>query len=261
MLPEVIGYVPWIEVPIRDQRIASEREFFQHVLHCARHKHYMEGSAGDRRDRLTEWLVPRALRSPVNAAVLFIDEAHLLTDQHLKWLLNAGNELDARGCRLFCLLVGQSELRDKKIELIEHGLEQIVGRFMVRELEFPGIRSEDEVTECFAQFNNTVYPAGTGILFPSNFVPQAVSHGFSLRELSPCVWGAFETEWRKAGFTGAPVIPMHYLTASLTGILNSLVKYDKPELVVHGKVVEECVRASGYLESLRALQAVISSGD
>ena len=106
---ELIGYVPSIEIPIRDQRVASEREFFQHVLHCAKHKFYDIGTAGDRRDRLTEWLVIMARRSPVNAVILFFDEAQDLTERQYRWLLNIDNELDMRGYRLFCLLVGQPE--------------------------------------------------------------------------------------------------------------------------------------------------------
>ena len=253
---ELIGYVPSIEIPIREQRVASEREFFQHILHCAKHRFYDVGSAGDRRDRLAEWLVIRARRSLVNAVILFLDEAQFLTEHHYRWLLNIDNELDMRGCRLFCLLVGQPELCGKKIQLIEKGMEQIVGRFMVREYEFPGIRSLDQLTDSFSEFNNTEYPAGSGEKFPSNFIPQAVGAGFVLQDLAPATWSAFETLWSAAGIDEAFEIPMHYLTAALTEILDSLTKFDTSNLQVPEVMIRKCVAASGYSESLRSLKAL-----
>lgn len=257
-LRSVVGYVPSIEIPIREQRIASEREFFQHVLHCARHHLYDVGSAGDRRDRLAEWLVIRARRSPVNAAVLFIDEAHLLSETHYRWLLNIDNELDMHGCRLFCLLVGQSQLVDKKVELIDKGMEQIVGRFMVRELEFPAIQTFQQLENAFGEFDQTEYPPASGMTFPCNFIPQAVATGFHLESLAPAAWSAFEREWSSAGFTGRPDIPMHYLTATLTSMLDRLTKSDKPLLIVPDSIAKTCVSESGYRESLRALKATVS---
>lgn len=236
-----------------------QREFFQHVLRCARHKHYRDGTAGDKRDCLTEWLVARAQRSPINSAVIFIDEAHLLTEQHFNWLLNIGNEMDASGCRLFCLLVGQAELAKRKVEYIGEGLEQIVGRFMVRELDFPAIKSQEEVEECYSQFHDTHYPTGSEILFPENFLPRAVADGFHLKNLAPASWSAFEKEWHSVGLDSDPLIPMHYLTATLTGILNALVSHDAPSLSVQSKIIRQAVRESGYLESIQSLKVALTA--
>lgn len=253
---QLMGYVPSLEVPTRDQRLASEREFFQYVLRCAKHKFYDVGSAGDKRDRLTEWLVARARRSPLNAFILFIDEAHRLTELHFTWLLNIDNELDMHGCRLFCLLVGQTELTDKKTRLIDRGMEQIVGRFMVREFEFPGIRNLSELTACLNEFNNTEYPAGSETTFPQIFIPHAVAGGeFKLDDLAPAVWSAFEGLSSRAAGEGAFEIPMHYLTASLTEMLYCLRKTDKSPLQVPEALIKKCVSASGYSDSLRAHEA------
>lgn len=257
---ELIGYVPFIEVPIRQQRMASEREFFQHLLHCANHKYYDVGSAGDRRDRLAEWLATRARRSPVNAFVMFFDEAQFLTDHHLSWLLNIDNELDMRGCRLFCLLVGQPELKEIKVKLISKGMEQIVGRFMVREYEFPGIRSLIQLTDSFGEFNSTEYPAETGTTFPANFIPQAVRGGFTLKDLAPATWTSFERLWLAAGIKDSVEIPMHYLTAALMEMLDRLTKSDAPKLDISEEMIKKCVAASGYSESLLIRKALAVDG-
>lgn len=251
-LSDVVGRVPWIEVPIRDQPIVREREFFQHILRCARHKHYMKGSAGDKRDRLSEWLASRAIRSPVNMAVLFIDEAHLLNEFHYQWLTNIGNELDGRGCRLFSLLVGQPELMDKKRDFIDRGKEQFVGRFMIRTMEFRGLNSFNEVSECLAHFDGTSYPAKSGVLFAAHFVPLAVHNGFRLKQLAPGIWSAFERAWINSGLEGTPVIAMHYFTAALMAILMSSAKIDSIALSVPEKTINRAVFDSGYIESLQS---------
>lgn len=259
-LGQALGPLPWLEIPIRGQRVASEREFFQHILRCARHREYGKGTAGDRRDRLAEWLIRRARRSPVNAFVMFIDEAQLLTEHHYYWLLNIGNELDAAGCRLFCLLVGQSELMDDKQEMIDAGQEQIVGRFMVRTLEFPGIQSEDEVRQCLEAYDQTEYPPGSGKRFTEHYVPKAVSKGLHLQSLAAGVWGNFATVWRQVGFEGPAVIPMHYLGATITGVLNAVADHDADFLTVDQGTLARCVQASGYYESLRMMRATLAKG-
>ncbi|GBG14758.1 uncharacterized protein NMK_2359 [Novimethylophilus kurashikiensis] len=255
VLPELVGNVPNLEVPVRGQNIASERAFFQHLLRCARHRHAMTGTAGDKRDRLTEWLMARAIRSPVNTAVIFFDEAQLLQDCQYDWLLNMGNELDKAGCRLFCLLVGQSELAQTKAKFIDGGKEQIVGRFMVRELEFSGIRSEQELASCFKEFNYTIYPMETGTSFAANFIPKAIQSGFCLQELAPAFWSVFQEKWLSTGLGHDAAIPMHYINASLIGLLNSLVSHDRSELTVSHDLIAKSISASGYIESLQALKA------
>lgn len=257
VIPNLIGNFPVVEVPIRDQHIATERAFFQHLLRCIKHREAMKGSAGDKRDRFSEWLIARAKRSPINAAVLFFDEAHLLQDHQYSWLLNIGNELDKNGCRLFCLLVGQPELADKKLKLIEDGMEQIVGRFMVRELEFSGISSQLDLVATLTEYQETIYPIDSDTLFAENFIPLAVSGGFKLNSIGPAMWAAFEKLWIHFRIDKEMSIPMHYFTAALIGTLNSLVKYDADNLVVPQEIITNSVDASGYKESLRILLAIL----
>jgi len=255
MLPELIGNFPSVEIPVRGQNIASERAFFQHLLRCVKHRHAMVGTAGDKRDRFSEFLISRALRSPINGAVLFFDEAQLLQDHQYDWLLNISNELDKNGCRLFCLLVGQSELTKTKARFIDDGKEQIVGRFMVRELEFSGIISQADLISTLDEFHKTIYPIGSGQLFAENFIPIAIKGGFNLTSIGPAMWQSFENLWINAGLGDKITIPMHYFTAALIGILNSLVSKDKVDCEVSHGLIENSVAASVYIESLKILKA------
>lgn len=253
MLPEVLGSFPTVEIPVRGQNIATEKPFFQHLLRCVKHKHAMLGTTGDKRDRFSEWLIGRAIRSPMNGAVLFFDEAQLLHDEHYNWLLNIGNELDRSGCRLFCLLVGQPELMDIKPKFINDNKEQIVGRFMVRELEFKGIMSEQELINALYEYHETQYPSGSGKLFASNFIPNAVASGFRLEMLGPAMWSSFKNRWLKAQIGEEISIPMHYFTSTLLGIMNALFGLDRKNLQVPNEIIEKSVSASGYIQSLQIL--------
>jgi hypothetical protein len=259
MLPELIGSFPSVEIPVRGQNIASERAFFQHLLRCVKHRHAMVGTAGDKRDRFSEFLISRALRSPINGAVLFFDEAQLLQDRQYDWLLNISNELDKNGCRLFCLLVGQSELTRTKTRFIDDGKEQIVGRFMVRELEFSGIRTQEDLVSTLNEFHKTIYPIGSGQLFAENFIPLAIKGGFDLASIGPAMWQSFEDLWIRAGLEDKVTIPMHYFTAALIGVLNSLVSKDKEGCDVSHDIIQKSITASGYIESLKILKARISN--
>ncbi len=249
-LQGVMGRVPWLEVPLRNQRLATEREFFQHVLYCAKHRQYAQGTGGDRRDRLAKWMIERARRSAVNAMVLMVSEAQQLTTQHLHWLLNLDNELDMRGLRLFCLLEGQPALKQKKVALIEEGFEEIIGRFMLPEHQFTGLCSEDEVRDVLQQFDVTEYPLGSGQSFVANFIPLAVDGGFKLASVAPAAWAEVSAVSRKEGLKDV-MVPMAYLTMFVTGLLMRLSEGDHPTLVVSPKSVELALAATHFHESAR----------
>lgn len=261
-LPSLLGCsVPWAEIPVRNQRVASERAFFQHMLRSVRHRYYASGSAADKRDRLTEWLTVRAQRCEVNCVVLFFDEAHDFQEDHYKWLLNMSNELDANGCRLFCLLVGQPELIETKNALLDHGKEQFVGRFMVRSMEFRGLTSAREVTECLTSFDNTEYPARSGLRFPEHYLREACAAGFHLQELAPALWAAFEDQWIHAPLPAPAMVPMHYLTAALVLLLNRCARSGgktNPSV----RQVQEAVASCGYQGAVQVrLRATLASAE
>ena len=259
MLQNIIGNFPAVEIPVRGQNVASEKAFFQHLLTCIKLRHAMIGTAGDKRDRFSQWLINRAVRSPINGAVLFLDEAQLLQDHQYDWLVNISNELDKNGCRLFCLLVGQTELIEKKNTFINEGREQIVGRFMVRELEFSGITSEIDLISTLREFDQTIYPNGSNKFFAESFIPLGVEGGFKLASLGPGMWQTFEKLWLEQGLFGRINIPMHYFTSSLIYTLNSMVPKDKNNLSISHDVLVNAVSASGFNESLRILKAEFKS--
>lgn len=253
MLPRLIGKFPVVEVPVRKQCIATENAFFQHLLACVRHKHALTGTISEKRGRFSDFLITTALDSQVPITVMFFDEAQLMSDDHFDWLLNIGNELEQQGCRLFCLLVGQKELLETKARLMRYDKEQIVGRYMVREMEFTGIKAEEALTRSLMEFQKAEWPVNSGIKFVEQFVPVAFNHGFDLTDLGPAMWNILRDKWTEKGLEGSLELPMHYVTSTLTYLLNSLVQEDKKHLVVSHRKISTSIAASGFNESLQIL--------
>lgn len=251
-LSRLIGcHIPCYEVPVRRNAADSDRSFYQHVLSCVGHRHPSQGTNPEKKDRLSRFLISKATRSELKTVVLLWDEAQLLSDADYLRLLTLGNELDKEGCRLFCLLVGQPELEGKKKELIESGMEQFVSRYMVREMEFRGLCSEEEVASCLAGFDSTEYPPGQGTRFPEHFIPEACEQGFHLENLAPFFWKHFGSAWAES-LPGPVEIPMSNLVYALIKLLRACFRGG-----VHPSsgLVEKAVQGAGYAETLAIRKA------
>ncbi|MFO1305617.1 MAG: hypothetical protein U1F54_17960 [Burkholderiales bacterium] len=256
------GPVLWYEVSCRRERprkgvLAREGAFFQHLLHCVKYKHYKAGTVYDKRDNLAEALCQRAGRSPIRTVVLFFDEAQNLQEEHYHWLLNVSNEVEARGFRVFCLLVGQHALSLHATRLLDADpdLEAIVSRFLTHQWQFRGIEGEEALQQCLTQYDDTVYPQNSGIPFVRNFLPKAHDGGWTLaKDVAQPLWLSFAAQWTGEGMPGEPVVPMHYLTSATCALLNDLREKDASSLIVSPEAVSISVRRSGYITAVRALR-------
>ena len=248
-----IGAVPWIEIPTRKQHLTSERGFFQHLLHCAHNKYYKKGTGADRRDRFKEVLIARARRSPLRTVILFFDEAQLLEEIHYSWLMNISNEVEMEGYRVFCLLVGQHQLSNRRGAFLSEGLEEIVGRFMTEEWAFPGIESFEDFKACLVEFDDVVYPANDDKPFVANFAPKAHQSGWRLKDTATMMWNEISIQWKSCGCTGNPIIPMHYFCAAVTNILNQICKIDAEQIAIEKIDIKLAVNLSGFRNAVSAL--------
>jgi hypothetical protein len=230
----------------------SERQFFEFLVSQLKLVPPTRSNSTEFRNLVSRYLVARAARSPLNSFLLFIDEAQFLQDLHLQWLLNVSNELDAAGLRLFVLLVGQPELIDRKRGLVARRCEQIVGRFMVHEMEFVGVRDEGELGVVLDQFDRTVYPSVHGQPFPSHFIPEGFAEGFRLSHLAGRLFGRFEAPEGARASIRAGGIPMHYVTATVMQLLDQMASQDPVSAALLDRLLVQAVEQSGYADSVLA---------
>ncbi len=252
---QLFGKVPYVEIPIRKQHLHNEGAFFQFMLKCCRNKYYNRGTVADKRDRLLEALLNRARRSNIRMVILFLDEAHELEEIHYQWLRNISNEMDMAGYRLFCLLVGQQELVDKKYSLLVDGMEQIVSRFMTEAWMFSGLKSMKELKTVLSGYDVANYPADSNRPFIDYFVPKAYANGWKLESLADVIWNEYESRWNALAIPGSVEVGMQYVTSTVIAVLNFVAKRDKAELLITPKDVKKCVDLSGFSDAMAILNS------
>lgn len=255
-IQHLFGKVPYVEVPIRKQHLEHEGAFFQFILKCCRHKYYNRGTVADKRDRLFEALLGRARRSSIRMVILFIDEAHFLNELHYEWLQNIGNELDGAGYRLFCLLVGQRELMNKRESLVVEGMEQIVSRFMTEIWMFSGLRNASELKAVLLGYDVAMYPPDEGCPFVEYFAPSAFAHGWKLEDLADRIWAEYEKCWNDLSIKAPLEVGMQYITSTITSILEFAAARDKPGLLISDDVIKNSVKQSGFSASAQILNSL-----
>lgn len=261
VLPEKFGAIPFIEVPIRKQHLQNEGAFFQFLLKCCRSKYFNRGSVADKRDRFGEALLRRARRSNIRTVVVFIDEAQMLGVLQYEWLQNISNELDAIGYRVFFLLVGQHELNARQEQFILDGHEQIVARFMTEAWSFAGLKSLDELKEALRGYDEGMYPEPKANQvqkskpFLAWFIPRAFDQGVRLEKEGGRLWVAYQKVWMDLGVDGAPELPMHYVTSTVTNLLLALSEIDSADLVVSDENIMSAIKSSGFKNSVAILMA------
>lgn len=240
VLQDIVGEVPCIEVDVRRESRASDDKFCQLILESARHEHAAAGRAADKRFRLSECLHELALRSDCGTVVLIFDEAHLLSDEHLEWMLNITNEVQRRGSWVLCVLVGQPELDDRRAALAAGGFLQLIGRFMVDRLEFKGLRSKAEVHACLQQYSKLKYPSDADDPLVQRLLPKANKGTWKLENDSELVWESFGKQWELGGNATRLEIPMKYFCSYVNQYLLAHLRCDEgiADIDLHKKAMD-----------------------
>lgn len=221
--------VPHVFIPMRSRTKPSEGGFFTHILGSVDHWYDSKGRIDERRDRVTKFFVGLAQRSPRNTIVIAFDEAHKISDAQYQWMLEIQNELELHGVSVFYLLVGQHRLRDVKMRLLKSGQFEITERFMMDQWELPGIASEVEVAECFADYH-AIEVEGQSL--SQLCAPRVAADGWTIEHLAMPMWRAF-CEMHKSDAVHAAArgsdsggesvqIPMHFLSHALANLLGSI---------------------------------------
>jgi hypothetical protein len=222
IIPNEIPRVLVFSLIARRYAVPSERVFFGDLLKAVGHRMHMEGTAPQRRDRLTESVVRLVKRSGQTRVVLIVDQAHNLQTIQYEWLIDFFDEINEAGVELFVLLVGQRELSAISDDLKRSGKTQIVGRFMVGRAEFFGITTHNELKECLACYDDkTAYPEGTAWSFTRYFFKEAFPTGWRLSSLSGILWKLF-SENRAPYSSGRVEIPMQNFVMVVDRILIEL---------------------------------------
>lgn len=189
--------------------------FYTQLLHCLGHDSTLKGNAPDKEVRLLNKLLEEAQKSGFPFVVMFADEAQNLTVDEFKWLTTISNVLSDKGCRLITFLVGQPQLQHRKSALIRAGETQIVGRFMVEEYQFRGIRSEEDLAACLKAYDFDKFPINSDWSYTRFCMPSQWAQGFRAVHQAEVLWGEFLRVFSHARKGGTLEIPMSYFTRAV----------------------------------------------
>lgn len=202
---------------------ANENRFYTDILKDIGHSGYNTGKPAVKKERLINFFIERAETSGYHKIILFIDEAQMLEENDYNWLMDIYNQLDRYSIKMTVILVGQRELFHQKNAFINEAKIQIVGRFMIHEYEFSGVRNKEDLKKCLEEYDiASEFPENSGWSYTRYFFPEAFEQGYRLYEDAEEIFQQFENIKIENKLKPSLEIPMQYITLSIE---NCLKKY------------------------------------
>jgi type II secretory pathway predicted ATPase ExeA len=254
MLKEDFPKLVVITVGSEKKKHPAESAFFENLLEAAAHKDLKSGSNSAKRRRLVERLVELVARSGQNLLILFYDEAQRLFVEEYEWLRDVHDKLEQRGVRMITFLIGQQKLLNQKNALKMQGETQIIGRFMIDELPFHGVRTADEAATCLNEYDEARYPPESDWSYTRFFLPAAFAGGLRLVDQASNVWAAFLSAHAAAGFRFGIDIPMQYFSRAVEIVLTDHSDRDAGDFTLTPAIWAQAVDDARYVAAVEELR-------
>ncbi|MNW37248.1 hypothetical protein D3C74_142870 [compost metagenome] len=208
--------LPVLKIRCQQNTRINENSYYEELLTQLGHELPYAGRKPIKSDRLNKFLQEKAERSGSNRIVLFIDDAQRLVPLQYNVLMDIYNYLKECGISMTAILVGQEELKHVRSAFIHAKQGQIVGRFMVHEYKFSGIKTKEELRICLNGYDSlSEYPEQSGWSYTRYYFPDAYDQGFRLQQCSDELYSTIENERKVKGITKPMEIPMQYLTLTI----------------------------------------------
>lgn len=208
--------IPVFSLKCRQYKVANENVYFEDILKDVKHAFPSSGKASQKRDRLIKFLQESVESSGQHRVVFFLDDAQRLVEMQYGWLMDIYNDLDSLGISLTVILVGQKELIHQRSAFQQAKKLQLIGRFMIDDFRFSGIKTVDDIQTCLAGYDQfSDYPNGSGWSFTRYFFPDVFARGFRLEDCAADLFDGFCSARTEAGLFQSPEIPMQYLTLTV----------------------------------------------
>ena len=240
---------PVISWDITDHAI-TEKNFYTSLLMAMGYEKIPRGSTAlALKERVLNVLSLEAYNTPFKKVVIMLDEAWKFSEKDFSWLMDLYNNLNRKDILLTCFLFGTHELKDIKDEFKVQGKDQIIGRFMINEFQFYGMKEVQEMALCLISFDQmTIYDEDTtSILILDYYFPNREDKKFST--ICNDFWNAF-TYVRETHGVKAKDIPMKYFIDSFILMLQKYGRFGSdPKAFPEAKNLISCVELSGYGET------------
>lgn len=197
--------------------VPTQKTFYSSLLTALEHEEPHKGTAVQMRQRLVNRILMNALDTKYRRAILFIDEAYLLSDKEYLWLIDIYNQLNLADVLFTVFLFGTRELKQQKTAYISAGKKQIVLRFMVNEFEFIGITNQRDAAICLASIDKPIRipSCKEEIILSELFFPLAYRDGNKLTSYAEDLWAAFEQVKRENNIPTGQILMKYFMDAVL----------------------------------------------
>ncbi|MCE5169694.1 hypothetical protein LQV63_10250 [Paenibacillus profundus] len=162
--------------------------------------------------------------------------------------MDINNELDSLGISLTAVLVGQKELIHQRSAFQQAKKLQLVGRFMIDDYKFIGLKTLDDMQTCLAGYDQfSDYPVGCGWSFTRYFFPTAFANGFRLEDCAADLYDCFLSARTESGLYKALEIPMQYLTLTVEYVLRRYGRNGADLEQLSKTQWKDAIKNSGYI--------------
>lgn len=205
-----------VDIPIfifnMSEHKASEKFFYLELLKDLGHTLAKSNrSASDLKSNLVNHLISCGKMCSMSRIITFIDEANFMSMDDFNYLVDVYNRLERAQVQMTVLLVGTEEIISTKSAFMQLNKQQIVGRFMVRQYQFKGIKSVQELQICMASYDYSEYPDNSKWSFTKYFFPEAFDEGNRINTMANVLFECFVETIN----SNVIEIPMQYVTSTI----------------------------------------------
>lgn len=221
----------------------TENRFFTEILRSLGHQFPKTGTASDKRIRLLNFIQDKVKEKREHRFIIFLDEAQLLANCQLRYLMDIHNQLKLMDIRLVTILVGQPELKLRRLELLNEGQNHLVSRFLCNEYHFHGVRKPSDLQYICKQFDRgSEWPKDTGTTYTQHFVPEAFENSWRLEPQVKKIWRILTAVMGEVNLGPIKELPMQAVVALIRSVLKTLSREDKKELSLSDELIEKLVK-------------------
>ncbi len=232
-----------------------ESEFLTEILAAVKH-HYLDNkSRRDKLDRLVNFFCTEARNAGGNHIVFMIDEAQNMRDLEFRWLCNIQNAMDDLGFRFTVTSIGSQELAYQHSLFSEGQDVHLMGRFMVRNARFHGIRSMEELRYVLNGYDqDTEWPEGSGISYTQFFFRRAYDAGFRINEYASTFWELY-THLAPERLRSRLEVPMEHIVKAIEHLFRKFHTTDA-RLTFKRNELEAAITQTQYQAHMRAVARI-----
>ncbi|MER2493757.1 ATP-binding protein [Catenovulum sediminis] len=180
-------------------------------------------------------------------ALFVIDEAQNLKDNEFKWLTNIQNMLDDFGCRLTYVLVGTEELNALKTMYCSANETHIIGRFLLYDYRFSGVRTLEELEYIFTNYDEySEWPINSKISYTEHFFTAAFKRGFRLKDYAELFWQEYQDIYAQINTVKKLEVSMEHIGKAINYLFRTYQAQNAESVVFNSKQVKEAIQHTQF---------------